>query len=171
MAAISLLTVTIVVPMSVASQSLSAAYYARDQITAFHLAQEAIEIVRHLRDHNVLSNALGTPVDLLNGLPDTSGNPFVVDARNDFMSAGACSSGICPPLQTDGDLYGYGTLQGESGWTDTRFTRTVRAQFVGAGQDEIRISVTVSWKTGAYNTRTFTISDNLYRWVNDGSGI
>ena len=40
--AVSLLTVAIVAPMTLTARSLSAAYYARDQITAFHLAQEAI---------------------------------------------------------------------------------------------------------------------------------
>src|SRR3989338_503600 len=63
--AISLLTVAIVVPMSLVTKSLSTAYYARDQVTAFHLAQEAIEIVRHVRDNNILMNAQGTPTDLL----------------------------------------------------------------------------------------------------------
>ena len=48
--AVSLLAVVIVAPMSLTTQSLSSAYYARDQMTAFHLAQEAIESVRSVRD-------------------------------------------------------------------------------------------------------------------------
>ena len=38
--AISLLMVAIVAPMSLTARSLATAYYARDQITAFHLAQK-----------------------------------------------------------------------------------------------------------------------------------
>src|SRR3989344_4356012 len=64
--AVSFLTVAIVAPMTLTTKSLSTAYYARDQITSFHLAQEAIETVRHVRDGNILSNALGESVDLFN---------------------------------------------------------------------------------------------------------
>jgi len=179
MVAISLLTIAIVAPMSLTTRSLAAAYYARDQITAFHLAQEAVESVRHVRDHNVLLNALGTRTDLLSDIPATDGSPFTVDTRTDAMNL--CAGGTCPPLQTDGSFYGYYSnpptnppLSG-SGWTNTLFTRTVRAAFLKNADgtdntDEVRVSVTVSWQTGAYQTRSFAISDNLYRWVNDGSG-
>lgn len=166
--AVSLLSIAIVAPMSLTAQSLSAAYYARDQITAFHLAQEAIESVRHARDHNILENALGNQADLLAGIPSTTGEPFTVDTRNDNMEL--CPPDACPPLQTDPNpaqstFYGY-----DPSWTNTRFTRTVEAEFVGSSTDEVRVSVTVSWRTGSYQTRSFTISENLYRWVNDGSG-
>ncbi|KKW45528.1 MAG: Penicillin-binding protein 2 [Candidatus Kaiserbacteria bacterium GW2011_GWA2_58_9] len=55
----------------------------------------------------------------------------------------------------------------------THGTRTVEVGAVrsdGGVPQEIRISVTVSWRTGAFQTRSFTIRQNLYRWVNDGSG-
>src|SRR3989338_949042 len=52
--AISLLTIAIIAPMALTAQSLATAYYARDQITAFYMAQEAIEGVRALRDGQIL---------------------------------------------------------------------------------------------------------------------
>ena len=67
MVAISILMVAIVAPMSLAAQSLSAAYYARDQITAFYLAQEGIEVVRSVRDTNILKIAGSLTVLLLAG--------------------------------------------------------------------------------------------------------
>lgn len=160
--AITLLTIAIVAPMALASQSLSSAYYARDQIAAFHLAQEALEAVRSVRDGNILNNALGgEQTDLLYGIP--IGVPFTIDTRNNAI--GECD-GACPPLETDGELFGYG--RGSAGWIATRYTRTVRAEYVDA-PDEVRVSVTVEWKTGAFKTRNFTISENLYRWISDGS--
>jgi hypothetical protein len=33
----------------------------------------------------------------------------------------------------------------------------------------MRVTVTVSWPTASEQTRSFTIYDDLYRWVNDGS--
>jgi len=166
--AVSLLSVAIVAPMSLTAKSLAAAYYARDQITAFHLAQEAIEAVRHIRDRNILTTALGTPTDILSGIPLNT--PFVVNPLDDSVDSAACASGECPPLQIDPTqtFYAYG-----SGWADSRFTRTVEVGAVrsdGGVPQEIRISETVSWRTGAFQTRSFTIPQNLYRWVNDGSG-
>ena len=169
MVAISILAIAIVAPMSLTAQSLATAYYSRDQITAFNLAQEAIEAVRSIRDGNVLNNAFGTPMNLLQGIPDTTGQKFRVDAHTIPVTTAMCNTdpgGACIALQTDGTLYGYGS---SPTWTPTNFTREVTANFVGAGTDEVRVTVTVKWKTGALPARTLTVSENLYRWVNDGS--
>lgn len=188
MVAISLLMVALMAPMSLASQSLTAAYYARDQITAFYLAQEGIEIVRSVRDANIMAIAEGnSSVSIFNGIPyGTSASnapPFTVDALQ--VTSGAldtCESAGCPPLQTNGSVYGYapgcepsggawtttdcGT---ESGWTDTTFTRTIKAYLTGGipndPDDELRVSVTVTWQEGSYQTQSFTIDEDLYQWV------
>ena len=167
--AISFLTLAILAPMSLASQSLASAYYARDQVTAFHLAQEALEAVHSARDANVLENAFGTGTDLLSGIPTDA--LFVIDTRDNSMTT--CSGG-CPSLQTDGDFYAYGPVgsidiyAAHPGWVTTRFTREVRATFVTA-PDEIKVSATVKWRTGRFQERSFTISENLYRWIDDGA--
>ncbi len=159
--AISLLTVAIVAPMSLTTQSLAAAYYARDQVTAFFLAQEAIEGIRSVRDGNVLQTALGTPTDLMTGIPST-GQPFTVAAHTVPVTLTLCN-GKCSPLQKDGTLYGY-----NSGWAATNFTRSATAQYVaGSSNDEIKVAVTVRWQTAAYQVRSFTLSENMYRWIND----
>ncbi len=174
MVAISLLTVAIVAPMSLTTQSLASAYYARDQVTASYLAQEAIEAIRSVRDGNILADSQGIAVDLLAGLPSTIGAPFTIDTRDNRMNA--CSTGVCPPLTTDGTFYAYGPVQtsdvynAHDGWVATQFTRTITAKFVAGTTDEVRITVTVSWRSGGFQARSFTISENLYRWVNDGSG-
>jgi len=177
--AVTLLSVAITAPMSLTTRSLAAAYYARDQITAFHLAQEAIESVRHARDHNILLNAQGTSIDLLDGVPNT-GSPFTVNTLNDDMQPCPLVPAPCPPLQVhqaSGGVYGYraGCPMPTSdcglgeGWENTRFTRSVRAEFVQGTVDEVRISVRVEWQTGAFQKRWVDISENLYRWVSDGS--
>jgi prepilin-type N-terminal cleavage/methylation domain-containing protein len=173
MVAITLLSVAIVAPMSLTAQSLATAYYARDQITAFYLAQEAIEAVRSLRDSQILQiakSSSGSSINLFGPIP-LNNQPFTIDARQTDPGAAitTCADGPaplygCPPLQTDGTLYGYNT-----GWTNTNFTRIVDAALVPGTQDEIQISVTVTWQTGAFQRRSFTISSDLYRWVADGS--
>lgn len=180
--AITVLTVAVVAPMTLTSQALSAAMYARDQVTAFHLAQEAIEAVRSIRDANILKNAYGTQTDILSGIPIE--RDFVIDTRDDSAATviHECTTGTCPPLKTDGTFYAYGPVgtadiyTAVPGWSDTVFTRTIRALWVAcpgeqtcSNQDEVRISVTVSWRTASAQTRSFTISQNLYRWVSDAT--
>lgn len=163
--AISLLVVAITGPMSLAAQSLSAAFYARDQVTAFHLAQEAIEAVRSVRDRNVLLGISGTPTAFLNTIPNTEGQAFTIDTRDNGMVL--CPSGICPPLRNDGSLYGYGVT---SEWNDTRFVRSVRVTMVGGGADEAKVAVEVRWRSGAFQERSFIMKENIYKWVSsDGS--
>jgi prepilin-type N-terminal cleavage/methylation domain-containing protein len=168
--AISLLSIAIVAPMSLTSQSLSAAYYARDQITAFNLAQEGLEAVRAIRDGQILEisrSADASSIDLFGPIPVNQ--DFIIDSRTSdpAQAMHVCPSTGCQPLQTDGLLYGYDpdTVT----WTPTNFTRTLRATYVGGSEDEIRLSITVSWPANSGQVRTFSIYDNLYRWVNDGS--
>lgn len=54
--AITILLLSIVGPMSIAANGLFSAYYGRDQITAYYLAQEGIEYVRNTRDSLYLSD-------------------------------------------------------------------------------------------------------------------
>lgn len=163
--AISILVVAVVAPMSLAAQSLSTAFYARDQVTAFHLAQEGIEVVRAQRDGNALQVAHGGTADLLAGIPVDQ--DFIVDTHDGTITA--CSTlpnGVCTVLQNNGQFYGYGTSA--TGWNDTRFTRTLRASRV-RGTEEIKVAVTIGWRSGAYQPRSFTISENLFRWVDTGT--
>ncbi len=169
--AVSLMVVAIVAPMSLVSQSLTTAYYARDQVAAYSLAQEGIEAVRAVRDGNILENATtGTNKDLLTGI--YTNQYFTVDARKPGVTGLApCGLQPCQQLQVDpyGNLYGY-----ESGWAVTKFLRTVNAKFVGNptindGEDEIRVTVRVQWETATGRVRSFKMYSNMYRWVEDGA--
>lgn len=192
MVAISLLMLALIPPMSLAAQSLTAAYYARNQITAFYLAQEGIEVVRAVRDDNIIAIAEGNSgTAIFNNIPyGTSAGTaplFTVDSTQITSYAlDKCAqvSGryVCPPLQTNGSVYAYspscepagpnGTWGTTSciaggGWTNTTFTRTVKAYLLNSSDpDELRITVTVSWQQGSFQTQSFTINEDLYRWVN-----
>lgn len=166
--AVSLLTIAIMAPMTLTQQSLSSAYYARDQITAYNLAQEGIESVRAIRDSQILSisqTADASGIDLFGSIPVNQ--DFIIDGldTNPETAMETCA-GACPSMQLspDGTLYGYG-----GGWIETKFTRTLKATYVGESQDEIRLAVTVSWVAISGQTRTFSIYENVYRWINDGS--
>jgi prepilin-type N-terminal cleavage/methylation domain-containing protein len=164
--AITILSVAIVAPMTLTMQSLAAAYYARDQVVSFYLAQEAIESVRSVRDNNILRIALNepdascTPTNLLCGIPIAQ--DFIIDSRNDNIDP---CGGTCPVLETDGNLYGY-----DDEWDDTLFRRTVYAEFTDEDEDEVLITVTVTREGGVRSLPPFVLQEHLYRWVNDGSG-
>lgn len=170
MVALTVLAMAIAAPITLVAQSLMAADYARDQITAFYLAQEAIEGVRAMRDNNILQNALtGSSLDIMQGIPDTAGNPFRIDVvhNNTMTMCSGDPGGQCIPLQVDSNgLYGYYS----SGGTNTSFTRSVTATFINGNHDEVQIAVTVTWQTGSFQARSFKLSEDLYRWVVDGSG-
>lgn len=69
--AIAILLLSITGPMAFSQNGLRAAFYARDQVTAFYLAQDAIEFVKNRRDHN----ALDGNSNWLDGLVNNSGFP------------------------------------------------------------------------------------------------
>ncbi len=159
--AISLLTIAIIAPMSLTVLSLAGAMYAKDQLTAYFLAQEGVEAVRSVRDGNILSTVLGSPTATFNNIP--VGGAFTVDTHTVPATITSCPNGICPFLQTDGVLFGYA-----SGWASTRFKRSITVTPVN--QNELRVQVTVAWLTSPFQNRQFTLSDNLYAWVNTGGG-
>lgn len=168
--AVSILTVAIVAPMTLTQQSLSSAYYARDQIAAYNLAQEGIESVRAIRDGQILAisqSASSGSIDLFGTIPVNQ--DFTIDGLDTDPATAmeTCPSG-CPHLQLspDGSLYGYG-----AGWVETKFTRVLKASYVTGTTDEIKLSSTVSWETDGGQTRSFTIYENVYRWINDGSAV
>lgn len=169
MVAVSLLALAVVAPMSLASQSISSAYYARDQVTAFYLAQEGIEAVRSVRDGNILKISQGETLadGILTGIPIATS--FVIDTRTN-QTWTTCTTN---PLKTDGTFYGYGSgpcTVNDPGWSATYFYRTLTAQFVTGTTDEIKLVSTVTWVTGGRSQRSVSISENLYRWINDGVG-
>lgn len=173
--AISLLTIAIVAPMTLTMQSLSSAFYARDQITASYLAQEALEGVRAVRDSNALYTSLSdTPKDLMEGIP--VGEDFTVDMSKfvDGKPVLNDCNGACGPLTTSDDpdpsrasFYGYGYAK------NTAFTRTVSVCFVQSNgtcattpvTDEVKVLSRVSWITGSYQRRDFVMSAYFYRWL------
>lgn len=161
--AVTLLTIAIVAPMTLTTMSFSAAYYAREQITAFHLAQEGIEAIRHIRDGNILRLALNsqpTPLNLMEGVSAVNGTPFTVDALNDNT---ALCQNPCQMLRLSNGLYGYGS--GEP----TQFARTVRVRPAANNSDEFTVDVTVTWQTATRREQSVRISENMYSWVQAGS--
>ena len=150
--AISILLLSISAPLTIASRGLASSYFARDQITAFYLAQDAVEYVRNTRDNNFLSGA-----NWLNGLPDTDGALFTVDTTDGVMAL--CPGGVCATLDYNNST-GFYSHDDPSG-SASIFTRSVSIQTINA--NEVIISVSISWSAGTFS-RTFSIKENILSW-------
>ncbi len=154
--AISILVVAVAAPLTLASQSLFAALYAKDQTTAFYLAQEAVEMVRNKRDQNLLAYLNDGTTDWLAGIPTDSA--LHVDVPNDTMVA--CVGDCLDTKLLHNDSF-YNHEAGEA----TRFSRSVRVTPNEELEGEATITVMVQWQTGSFQERTFTLEERIYNWL------
>lgn len=165
--AITVLLLSVVLPMSLSHEGVVAARLAQDQIVSFYLAQEGIEVVRNIRDENKLAG--GAMLDgVLGSCVVDPDNPAdlgcYVDATRivglDF-DVQSCGAGGCPNVTTDGNRYSHRTT---SGYIDTKYTREVRVWYVaGSGTNDAIVEVIVTWPflTG---TREYILRSNLLAW-------
>lgn len=170
MVAVTLLSVAIMSPITLVQRSLQSAYYARDQITASYLGQEAIEAVRAKRDNNRLEIRNGSSIDQFAGIPIMQ--DFLIDTRSNATWTSGCVISATP-LKTNGSFYGYGTdpcNASEAGWSRTHFQRTVRACYAhttgncdASSSDEIRVTSTMTWTSGVFGSKSIMISESIYR--------
>ncbi len=150
--AISILLLSISAPLTIASKGLSSSYFARDQIVAFYLAQDAVEYVRNTRDNNFLAG-----LDWLNGLPDTEGKLFTVDTTDGTMALCPLENCVALDFNDSTGLYSHDDLGG----SESIYTRSISVQKINI--NEVIVSVEVSWVTGT-RSRSFSISENILNW-------
>ncbi|MEN9390465.1 MAG: hypothetical protein RLZZ283_565 [Candidatus Parcubacteria bacterium] len=158
--AITVLLVSLAGPMSLAAQALQSAYYARDQVTAFYLAQEGIEYIRAIRDQNYLAgNAWLTGLE--SGESCVGAYCYVdLVSFTHHRCAGASDPASCPRIK----MSSIGKLYNHASGDDTKFTRSVIITPVGLGDTQVIISVRVQWISAGIN-RTFDLSERIYNWL------
>jgi hypothetical protein len=157
---ISILLIGLVGPLVLVNSNLQAGRFSRDQITAYYLAQEAIEMVREVRDENFLEN----DPSWLDGLSLCTGGACRVDGRlgaTPFLSCNSECSSTNPlsfPLlvNSSNGQYGYGS------GADSRFYRYVQIT-QPEGPSSAVVSVTVGFDTGRY-IQEYTTTDYLRDW-------
>jgi len=150
--AISILLLSLSVPLTIASKGLASSFFARDQITAFYLAQDAVEYIRNSRDNSSLSG-----ISWSNEFPDTSGAKFIVDTTDGLMEI--CPVNGCEPLDYNSSTGFYS--HNDSIGNESIFTRSASIQSIN--ENEVIVSVEVSWSTGVFS-RTFSIKENILDW-------
>jgi len=170
--AVLLLTTAIAGPLTIASKGLLSATSAKDQVTAFFLAQDAIEYLRFKRDSNCLgagSAAGSCPAGVWlqnivgSGACSADGTTLCqLDSVNDTVTS---CSGTCSILNYNSSLGYFGYSSG-SGWVQTpqRFIRTVKVITPWGGNSAAaNFEVTVSWMTSGV-AHSITVRENILNW-------
>lgn len=163
--AISILLIAVAGPMVVVSQALTTSYYARDQITAFYLAQDAIEYIRNVKDTN-LSGRTDPNIQALSDLEYcVLSNGCIIDTVNRRVSS--VNPGSIPVLRYNSETGQYSYNNSDE---DSPFSRVIVITENELPKDELgntipaeyKVVVTVSWQTAARTTRTITLTEYLY---------
>ena len=174
--AITILLLAIAGPLTIAAKGLQSSYFARDQLTAFMLAQEGIESIITIRNNWVIAEIKGSsPFDLSyanlwNWTNQTgagsiencfvSNNPngcniSVVDGdpSDNFTACGAGGSGCLLNYDSTNNRARY--IVGGSG-NATPFTRVITLDEVTANR-EVVITSAVTWQPTVFGGSTKTV--------------
>ena len=147
-----------------ATQSITNSIYAKEQVIAFYLAQEAVEKIRNTRDTNAISG-----LNWLHNLAEQGTDPcyFGNSCYGDIFNSpngqpfNQCSgAGACPDLYQD-PTTGFYSYNSSAPNIDSGYNREIVLTQINA--HEVEILVTVSWSKGTI-TRTFRVQENLYQW-------
>lgn len=149
--AITILLLSIVGPLTIAAKSLQSAQYARQQNTAFFLAQEGITIANALRNDAGLAASLDSSVDGWAWTTDTAlSSCFTstgcnIDFRDSSLTSNvvSCATPANCALRFD-NAAPRALYQMVSGDT-TPYTRIIRFELTAA--EEVLVTSSVSWSS------------------------
>ncbi len=165
--AVGLLMFAIVGPMTIAVKSSQSALYARQQNTAFFLAQEGISIINGLRNDNALAVNMGTEtnswtwIDNAALVPCRAISGCTIDAIDATFLNNITS---CTPVNNCTLSYDSTATRGVyrvgSGEV-TPFRRIITLQKNGV--DEVRVTSKVEWETRVLGgVQTVTLNTSLF---------
>ncbi len=174
--AIAILMMSIVGPLSIAAKSIQTAQYARQQTTAFFLAQEGITTIEAVRNRAPLQPGApdvwidfksGSSLDpcftqngwdiTLNTVPTSQ----TVTACNGSAIPDPCVLNLKDTSNTGAILYGQFIGAGTS---ITPYTRTITLELSPTNADELLVTVVVRWPTTLLggSTQNLTLRTTLF---------
>ncbi len=162
---ITVISVGIVGVFIAIQQGISVVDYSRSRLTAAFLAQEGIEIIKNIRDTNLLEGRTGA-ISWNEGIDPGAGTEEYEVEYNDVNSADVnLVASVCSPdcdfsnlsflKKTDNGFYNY--VLGE----DTRYKRKIRIKKIA--DDHLRLTVVVYWKTKK-GSEEFQLMQEMYEW-------
>jgi prepilin-type N-terminal cleavage/methylation domain-containing protein len=163
--AIFVLLISTTGPLAFTQSGLRSAFLARDQVTAFYLAQESIETIKNVRDNNLIGYRDGdVSIDWLKKISDCGSIANVGDTascnigliQNDNTSFDSCQPESCS-LFYDANTYRF-TLDGSAA---SKYVRTVYITRVSS--DEIQVIVEVSWSSTFFTPKRIIVQENIFK--------
>tara|TARA_Y100000310_G_C20560648_1_gene752873 strand:- start:357 stop:887 length:531 start_codon:yes stop_codon:yes gene_type:complete len=160
--AIFVLTVGAVGAFALTSQVISISSAPSSQLVASYLAQEGIEVVRNIRDSNLLAihkggSILWTDQLLKLSCEQTVGSDKYYEYEIDHASSSDLNCYSATLLKRDSLGYSYGAS------IDTIFTRKVTVDPDESDPNLLVITVEVFWQEES-EIKSVTASNNLYNW-------
>jgi prepilin-type N-terminal cleavage/methylation domain-containing protein len=166
--AIGILSLSIAATFTAVQSSLKTSIAAKDQITAFYLAQEAMEYIKNVRDVNALHSLNGSATNWLASMSSVVGDPcyFGSTCTIDSPTLSAASSfsrcsgtfGTCPNLYQD-SVTGLFTQTAGSNPVNTSFKREI--QFTSSGSDSVFVTIRISWISGGV-AKNFNVTGAVF---------
>lgn len=167
--AIAILSLSVAATFTAVQSGLKASLVAKDEITAFYLAQEAMEYIKNIRDENALRTISGVATNWLTGFTVTAvggsgpcdfGKVCYVDSVQDTITNCPSGVGTCPRLNQDSvtNLYSYSS---GSTWVVTNFKREIQFQAVPSNSNEVLVIINMSWISGGV-AKSFQVSQSLF---------
>jgi len=146
--AVAVFMMAILGPLALTTYSMRSITYARNQITAYYLAEEGIELARMTRDTARISGSGNWLSDLNNCFGAQECYFDTVQKAVD-----QCSPGPCPKVRYDSTTGFYNQYGLSPTNTETIFTRSMRVEKItdhsvppDDEEDEARITVKVFWE-------------------------
>lgn len=160
--AVFILTLALTGPIYIATLAIRSSVESRDNISAYFLAEEAVEYIRNLRDEYSLKGQ-GRPEILdpcSSPLGDRGECTLTVSAQGDYTIT-PCE-GDCPPLNFNPqNNITYGENTDTAPYTPSKFTRDITIG-LGAISDEDAVRVRVRWVDKG-RERSFEIISRLFK--------
>lgn len=157
---ITILLIVIAGPLAITSSSAKSSAFSSEQVTAFFLAQEGVELVEKARNDLLLTNFATTNPDpwvdftRINGgiyrncyvSANPSGCDFTIN-RNSTLSLTNCASGCELYLNAARNNLRSRYTHSPGNATLTPFTRVITLELVNP--NEVKITSKVTWRTGS----------------------
>ncbi len=160
--AVAILSLSIAGTFTAVQGGIQSSSIAKDQITAFWLAQEGMEFIKNIRDENALHSVAGQSRNWLAGFssvptdPCYFGKTCTIDSPLKQISTCSGGFGSCPFLRQDSNtgLFGY-----ISSWTVTNFQREI--QFQNIAPNEVMVVINMIF-TDRGKTTSFQVTESLF---------
>jgi type II secretory pathway pseudopilin PulG len=161
--AISILMIAIISPMTIAQNGLSSAVYAKEEIVAQFLAQDALEYIKYTRDYNYWNSR-----DWLFGLGSCKVTPTTVGGCEiDTIQPGAIPN-VTPNtskyfyFSDNNKTYDYSQQPG-----NTTYKRVITIENPDLDTKQALVTVTVTWAGKNSSENTYTLSTYIYNFYPD----